>query len=83
MVVSLVSCSCLSQLPGLMQIFLSKCSGTQTTKTRGEEDGGSGKKGFSRKGKGTREDNRGNALKMHCMYAIQEGYSLDKRINYT
>lgn len=66
-VVSLVSCSCPSPLPVLMQAFLIKCSGTQTTKTRREEEGGSGKEGFNRKGKGTREDNSGNVIKVHCM----------------
>lgn len=62
---SLVSCSCPSPLPVLMQTFLIKCSGTQTTKTRREEEGGSGKEGFNRKG--TREDNSGNVIKVHCM----------------
>lgn len=65
MVVSLVSYSCSSPLPVLMQAFLIKCSGTQTTKTRSEEEAGSGKKGLNRKG--TREDNRGNVIKVHCM----------------
>lgn len=49
-VVSLVSCP--SPLTVLMQALLIKCSGAQTTKTRSEEEGGGGKKGFNRKGRG-------------------------------
>lgn len=80
-VVSLVSCSCPSPLPVLMQAFLIKYSGTQTTKTSSEEKGGSGKEGFRRKGKG--QERTIGGCDQSTLYAVQEGYSLDKRINYT
>lgn len=54
----------------------------QQKTTRHKEEGDIGEKGLNRRGRGTREDSRECDQSTVYMYAIQEGYSLDKRINY-
>lgn len=66
-----------------MQVFLIRCSGTQTTtdnKQQGQDRGGIEEKEFYGEGKGTRENKKENVIKVHN--AFLGGYVLDKRINY-